>query len=484
MNTLKEIVISCVILHLSIINIQAFEIQTRCLLSKIESNDGQVGFCVYDASHRRFIIDYHSNDPFPPASLEKLVITILLLGKLGSDFRFQTRILSEGRVREGELSGDLILVGSGDPTLGTASLEKLARRIRDSGIVHVKGDLIFDDSFFRPAMAKGWPENRHADPYLAPSSALSLNYNTVQVSLQGDEIAGTNVTFDPPRSISKVIDTASGERLPSFLWTSNGWLAVSGGNRNHQSYRRRISVATPSFYTATVLKQQLEKVGITIKGSIRRGHADRGTPIAEITSVPLPEILAKMNKYSNNFIAEQLRHTLEKKCNAPIQDLTISFLKAHHIQADALNLKDGAGLSRFNSVTPEILAHIFIAAIQDESYGPSFIRTLSTLAESPIYHAWGINVPAKPEIRIKSGHLPDSYNMAGLVGAPEKGLLFVFMMEKQAVQQGTIKNVTEDVLNQLIALQKNVKEPEEIVHDKADPVRKFAVHNAVCNTSL
>jgi len=484
LNTLKVIFITCVVSHLAVADIQAVEIQPRHLIRQIENNDGKGGLCVYDTSHHRFVITHHSNDPFPPASLEKLVITILSLEKLGPDFRFQTRILSEGRMRGGELIGDLILVGSGDPTLGTVSLQKLARRIRDSGIVQVKGDLIFDDSFFPPSIAEGWPANRHADPYLAPGSALSLNYNTVLVILRDDGTGRRRISFSPPDSIPHVIETDTGMRGPSFHWTSNGRLVVDGQSKHHQSYRRRISVATPSFYTATVLKRQLEKAGITLTGSVHKGHAKRGIPVAEIASVTLPEILAQMNKYSNNFIAEQLRRTLEKKFDASIQDLTISFLRAHHIKSEALNLKDGAGLSRFDSVTPEILTRILIAAIQDESCGPYFIRSISTLAESPIYHAWGVNMPAKPEIRIKSGHLPDSYNMAGLVGTPDKGLIFVFMMEKQAIQQGTIKRVTEDVLNQLVALQRDMKESEEVVHDERDPVRRFADHDALCDTSL
>ncbi|HWC34656.1 MAG TPA: D-alanyl-D-alanine carboxypeptidase [Mycobacteriales bacterium] len=92
-----------------------------------------------------------------PASNEKLFTSIALLEQVGPDFRYATQVYGTTAPIAGTLHGDLILVGSGDPTLTHRDLGKLARQLRATGLSRVTGQLVVDDSRYSHATrAPGW----------------------------------------------------------------------------------------------------------------------------------------------------------------------------------------------------------------------------------------------------------------------------------------------------------------------------------------
>jgi len=431
---------------------QTLDVLFRDYLSDLEHNNSRVGLVIYDLKEKKMIIDHHSEHSFPPASLAKLVITAVSLREFGPDFRFQTRIVSDGTVNSGVLKGSLVIVGSGDPSLNTLSLSDLARQVKSAGIRRIEGDLVFDDTLFGPSVPKGWPENTKADANFAPSCALSLNYNTVLVNIVERPDGTTAIQFEPQDSITRLINNLRTGRAISLKWTTNGWLIASGRLGSDKQYERRISVETPSFYTCTVLRNQLELAGVHVDGDIHRGTApSNARVVAQWYSEPLTEMLAKMNEYSNNFIAEQVRRTLEARTNTSIQTLAASMFENAGIDNGKVVLVDGSGLSSLNRITPRTMADLLIAASTGEE-GPDFFRTIARLDENPIYRNWGVHVNTEADIRVKSGRLPETYNMAGFVGDRDSGLVFVFMMETAAISEPTIKQVTEDVINRLVRL--------------------------------
>jgi hypothetical protein len=102
--------------------------------------------------------------PVVPASNQKLLTTGAAFHILGPDFRYQTFLLSDGTLADGRLDGNLILYGTGDPTLSdrffpseTAPLDSLVRRVTEAGIQEVRGDLVIDGSYFSgPELHPDW----------------------------------------------------------------------------------------------------------------------------------------------------------------------------------------------------------------------------------------------------------------------------------------------------------------------------------------
>src|SRR5258708_18357796 len=138
----------------------------------------------------------------------KLFTTALALAKLGRDYRFHTTLETHGTVSpEGVLTGDLFLVGRGDPNLSNRkfpydlkeefdgppekTLAELADALVAKGIKEIAGDVVGDDSYFpREVYPNGWEIDDMVWEYGAAVSALVVNDNTVTLTLTAGESAG------------------------------------------------------------------------------------------------------------------------------------------------------------------------------------------------------------------------------------------------------------------------------------------------------
>ena len=114
-----------------------------------------------------------------PASNEKLFTTAAFLDALGPDATLKTRVYGRGTLAQnGMLSGDLVIVGDGDPAFGTARFARahdqpvtrvsaLARKVAQAGVTSIKGRVLADDTIF--------DRDRYASEDVSPLSGLSFN---------------------------------------------------------------------------------------------------------------------------------------------------------------------------------------------------------------------------------------------------------------------------------------------------------------------
>ena len=83
---------------------------------------GRIGYVIYDLAKHKTVRSHLMHSGFIPASTTKIFTTLAALEVLGPEFRFETNLLRTGSVRDGVLTGDLILKGGGDPTLAASDL--------------------------------------------------------------------------------------------------------------------------------------------------------------------------------------------------------------------------------------------------------------------------------------------------------------------------------------------------------------------------
>lgn len=105
------------------------------------------------------------------ASNTKLFTTSTALSKFTPSGRLQTTAWGTGTVLGGQLSGDLVLRGGGDPTLNNTGLGTLAARVRAAGVTSVTGHIVYDDGFFDAI--RGVPETGVTGGLGAPLSGLT-----------------------------------------------------------------------------------------------------------------------------------------------------------------------------------------------------------------------------------------------------------------------------------------------------------------------
>ena len=141
-----------------------------------------------------------------PASNMKLLTIAAAADALGWDYRYETRLEAAGTIANGTLTGDLVVVGSGDPSIGSPDgghaplFLEWAEALRRAGIQRVDGRIVGDDDAFDDeGLGAGWAWDNLAAGYSAPVGALNFNENAAvaRVSAATSAAGAARVEFGP-----------------------------------------------------------------------------------------------------------------------------------------------------------------------------------------------------------------------------------------------------------------------------------------------
>src|SRR5215813_7089651 len=175
--------------------------QVETILSQPDLSRGFWGIEISSVSTGKVLYSLNADKLFTPASNTKLFTTAAALALIGPEYKFRTTIETSGSLdKYGRLSGDLVLVGRGDPTLSGRQLPYSVRTQRDSdpvkvlehladevvqkGVKYIDGDVVADDSFFAfERYGEGWSQDDLVWAEGAPVSALTINDNVVFVNI-------------------------------------------------------------------------------------------------------------------------------------------------------------------------------------------------------------------------------------------------------------------------------------------------------------
>ena len=266
------------------------------------------------------VFGYHPDERLHPASNTKLLTTAAALVRLGPGYTFATDLAAPPLIRG--VASALHLIGRGDPSFLSESLWKLIEEARLNGLKEVAGDLIVDETFFTAAHSPPGFESKTTDEaFRAPSGAASLNFNQLVVSVWPGEKAGTAVVVrvSPDSGYATVINTgrtrAKGKpRLNVIVVPDRGRVTVrvSGSlTLDGGPFVTRRRIDDPGLFLGMTARMMLSQAGIPVRGKIRSGRAPVDTILlARSESRPLGALIGDVNKFSNNFMAEQLVRTL------------------------------------------------------------------------------------------------------------------------------------------------------------------------------
>ena len=342
---------------------------------------GFAGIQVVEVSTGATLYSKNADRFFLPASNLKILTSALALERLRPDYRFTTRVVRES-------SGDVVLVGSGDPSLSgrtfpyskeqhasppLQAIEQLADAIAAHGVAHIDGDIVGDDCLFPwDPYPPSWTEDDTLRDYGAPVSALSLNDNIVTIS-----VSPTALTIEPPleyltidnrvRAAARGSDpTVHARRVArSSQWQLTGTIPLG------RAVTENLPVDDPALFAASALYDALTRRGIAIHGHPVARHRALGEPYAPVegeelasrTSPPLADLLQVMDIFSVNLHAELLLREVGRvtrgqgTTTAGLAEMT-SFLSGAGAQAGDWRLEDGSGLARNTLVTPRLLTLI------------------------------------------------------------------------------------------------------------------------------
>jgi serine-type D-Ala-D-Ala carboxypeptidase/endopeptidase (penicillin-binding protein 4) len=315
----------------------------------IELGTGRV---VYEANAQRALA---------PASAEKLAVSFAALRLLGPGYRFRTEVVGEGELDGRTWRGDLYLVGYGDPTLGLADLDALARDVKAWGITRIAGRVGGDETHFDASRAApGWKP-----------SFLGLE--------------------SPPLSALSVDD-----------------VEFRGVNESAATAARAFAAA-------------LDRRGVAVSGALVTGRRPADAfPLAQDLSEPLSEIVRHMNRESDNFFSEMLLKELGASVardgsTAAGAEVVRETLAEAGVPVSGVRIVDGSGLSRLDRLTARSLVEILRVGSTDPEIRDAFVTSLAVAGVSGTLKRRLDRRPTRGRVIAKTGTTSRASALAGFV---------------------------------------------------------------------
>jgi len=365
-----------------------------------------------------------------PASNVKLVTAAAALARLGPEYRFDTEFLVEPGPPS-DRTRTLWVRGKGDPSLTTERLHAIASELVHLGLREV-GDLVLDDSWFdAERLPPGFEQEISDRAYTAPTGALSLNANAVGVYLRASAPgARAVVELEPPSEYFEIANAAVGSssraRRASVAssWTGTqqritvrGTVPVSG----EWAVWKRID--NPPLYFGYTFKRVLEMHGIRVKGKLKLGVVpERARVLYVAQSDTFDLVLKRMNKFSSNFVAEQLLKTLGAEAKgapgttANGVSVAEEFLEREvGIPRGSYILRNGSGLNDTNRFTPRQLAQLLKVMWDRFPLAPEYLSSVGIAGKDGTLRYRFEGSEAVGRLRAKTGTLENVSALSGYV---------------------------------------------------------------------
>jgi D-alanyl-D-alanine carboxypeptidase/D-alanyl-D-alanine-endopeptidase (penicillin-binding protein 4) len=326
-----------------------------------EKLSGQVAFAVAHADSGLWLEYQHENAGTPPASVTKAITALYALDALGPTHQFETRIYATGGIVNGEVQGDLILAGGGDPTLDTNGLAAMAASLKEAGVRAVKGKFkVYEASL--PVLDGIDPAQPDHVGYNPGISGLALNFNRVHFEWKRGGNAYM-VTMDARsekyRPAVAMARMAVRERsTPIYTYEDRGgiddWTVAKGALGNGGS--RWLPVRKPGLYVADVFATMAGSQGIRLGKPVIIDDAPATDPLVRRKSTNLLVILQAMLRFSTNLTAEMVGLAASQKRGVVTRDLAGSAAEMNRWAVGALGMQapklvDHSGLGDASTVT-------------------------------------------------------------------------------------------------------------------------------------
>jgi serine-type D-Ala-D-Ala carboxypeptidase/endopeptidase (penicillin-binding protein 4) len=420
-------------------DLKRFRARLDSALAESHAQKNLWGILIADRDNGETLYELNADKFFTPASNAKIFTTALALSTLGPDFRFHTTLETTGLLGpDGRLTGDLVLVGHGDPDLcnrkfpylekveregpAEAPLAALVEAAVAKGLKEVDGDIVADDSYFPyDPYPAGWSVGDLFFTFGAPVSALAFNDNSFSIEVSPTDHEGEAATLRVEPSAAKgsfahEVNTGPSNGRPDFSVVRQpgpNFILLRGSiPAGHAPIKLDFAMSDPVQVAALALKQTLETHGIKVTGGVRVRHSEPARPfnsanvpagatpntasvpgapdidrppagklvLADRISPTLLESISVTNKVSQNLHAELfLRTVAREKAGTGSAEAGIwveqNFLKTIGIADGDIVLSDGSGLSRDDLVTPRAVVQL-LRYISQQPWGAGYIATL------------------------------------------------------------------------------------------------------------
>ena len=425
----------------------------------------RVGIRVLDMATGNVLFSRRGSVLMDPASNQKVLATATALLRLGSTWRFRTELSGPPPDRDGTIAGDLVLRGSGDPSLRDTHLDAMAEDLVRRGAVRVEGRVLGD------------PRRIGSDEAsLTGRSPVRVGWSAIEVHVRPGDKVGANALaslrpgFDGLRLVNQAVTVKGRGRIGVSVSRTGEHIQVVvtgkiGLGRPGVVIRR----APPgdTLYSAILMRAALVRAGIEVRGTagvytgegrdhvategadLRLASATRfaDTPVALLRecaalvilavheSVPLPLLIRRVNKNSDNEWAERVLEA----AGAETYGGSANTAKGVRALRDALtdlgvpssgySPANGSGLGHQNRVAPATMADLLRKLYFDPRVGPDLLQSLSVGGVDGTTRNRFRGSAAAERVRAKTGTLNGVSCLSGYVGDQSDLVVFSIMVE-------------------------------------------------------
>lgn len=414
------------------------------------------------------LLAWNETRPRNPASVEKMVTTLVALDTLGPAYRWKTEVSLQGEIRDGTLDGDVLMKGYGDPYLVTERFWQLLREIRQLGVTRIKGDLLIDDSYFDvgnydPAAFDHEPLRA----YNVAPNALLTNFKVIRYYFKPDsESSRVQVRLEPELDNLDIVNmlqltagACRGYQRGITITPNQDYDQITLSGRfpsGCEIYAMDRTALSHNEFTYGLFRALWRESGGEFSGGWKNVIAEADVePTIVFDSLPLSEVIAKVNKYSNNVMAKQLLFTLAAEKYGPPateakgRQVVREWLAEHGMDFTELKIDNGAGLSRDSRVTARHLGNMLRYAYESP-YMPEYISSLSLSGLDGTLSRRFRNTALAGQAHMKTGSLDDVSAVAGFFQSRSgKRYIVVTLLNHTGVHRGPGEEVQEMLLRWL-----------------------------------
>ncbi|MEM6264170.1 MAG: D-alanyl-D-alanine carboxypeptidase/D-alanyl-D-alanine-endopeptidase [Bacteroidota bacterium] len=428
------------------------------------------GVSVVDLATGQEIAQHESQKCLVTASSMKALTTATALWRLGEGFRFETKLVSTGTLQaNGTLKGDIWLVGSGDPSLGsarlrpedgaTALLEAWTQSVKQAGIKRITGGVYADIGKFSTLITpRKWGFEDIGNYYGAGAAGVNFMENTYRLDLKpGNKVGAptTVVRTDPPvpglvfENELTTGSARSGDQAYIFgvPYTSLRYLRGTIPYRKTSLFSIKGAIPDPALFTAQQLADALKTCGISLESppAVKRcSNASSAKVLYLHQSAPLIDLIRETNHESINLFAEALLkqialHGGKAGDTQSGLDVLEDFWASKGLSLKHAYLRDGSGLSSNNAVSPRQFTQM-LSLVHKSTYGEAYKNSLPIMGKSGTLKGMAAGTAAEGRIRAKSGYIGGVRSYVGYVKTRSgKQLAFAVICNQFACSPGQMK---------------------------------------------
>ena len=448
---------------------------------------GQAGICVMDARTGEMLGSYNANMSLIPASNMKIVTTAAGLKILGSDFTYKTDLQYDGYIQDSVLTGNIIIKGYGDPTLGSSMLDSILSmqvvldsivfKIKELGINKIKGKIIGDGTAFEKNTATPtWLWEDLGNYYGAGLSGLNLNENLYELNFAQNSMAGSPPSVlgltphVPDFTMYNEVNSTAGGSDDAYIYTAPySQVGIVRGTipAGSRLFKINGAVPDPPYFAAWHLRRTLMEKGIEVTDSAttqlwleqKKYILNPRKTFFTWQSPKLSKIVKQANLESVNLYCESILRTIALQnygegTNDSGTVLIKRFWQSQGINTEGLFMQDGSGLSPRNGITPFQIASMLRTISLDNQWFIPFYQSLPESGLTGTMKGMFKKYPfAIGKIRAKSGTITRVRAYSGYATTMDGRLVvFSIILNNFTCSQTEIRKRLEQFMADLVKL--------------------------------